>query len=295
MARSPFGSIVISAFVAAIVAAGVVWHLKPQSGGAVVAATSDQPAYERVMKTRTLRCAYFVWNPFFIKDPTTGAYSGINYDEVVQVAKILNLKLEITEEVPTSQYIDHLKSGRSDTFCVPIWPSGSLAGGLDFSMPVDYLGVYAMVRADDHRFDGDLGKLNSADVTVATQEAGYSQDIARETFPKAKQYAVSQDTDGSQLLLAVGSHKADVAFVDTFLMHAFSKSNPGMVKPLAGVKPVRILGDSFAVAKGETKLRDMLNVALTQMNQSGFFHDVLDKWLGEYKGEYYYPAQPYEK
>jgi ABC-type amino acid transport substrate-binding protein len=288
MKQNPGALLLVVAVAIAAAAVTVKFMSRPMTVSA-----DNQPAFARVMKTRTLRCAYFTWQPFFMKDPSTASYSGINYDEITQIARILKLKLVVTEEIPLSQLGQHLQSGRSDTLCPTVWPSGSLAGTLDFTDATDFLGAYAMVRADDKRFDGDLSKLNDPNVTIAVIEAGYPEDIANEEFPKAKQYALGMDSDGSQLLLSVATGKADVTFVDPFLMQAFDKANPGKVRRVANVPPARVFGDSFVVAKGETKLRDMLNMAIRQMNQSGFFDRVLDKYLKNVGGDYYYPAKPY--
>jgi ABC-type amino acid transport substrate-binding protein len=269
------------------------WLLSSQSSSNT--SPKKETAFERVLRTKTLRCAYFTWQPYFMKDPTTGEYSGLNYEEIAQAAKILGLKLEITEEVPFSEFATNLANGRNDTICGTLWPSGSRAKVFDFTVATDYLGAYAVVREGDTRFDGNLDKLNSPDYTLAAMEGDYSQDIVNEDFPKAKQYSNPQDTDGTQLLMALLTKKADAVFLDAFLIHEFEKKNPGKIRKVGGVEPVRIFGDSFVVAKGETGLRDMLNAAINQMNQSGFLRQTLDKYLGEYKGEYYYPAQPYEK
>ena len=284
-----------TAVIAIIAALVTVLALKlfPAPGTASVADT--QAAFERVMKTRTIRCAYSVWTPYITIDPNTGAKSGFAYDIFEQVGHILGMKVEWTEEVPYSQVADNLSSGRNDAMCMTLWPSGNRAGALDFTAPIDYIGAYAFARTDDARFDGNLAKINDPSVTVSVMDGDYTKSIPDEDYPKAKQYDLSMDSDGAQLLLAVTTKKADIAFTDPFLAGDFMKNNPGTLKQVPGVAPVRVYGDVFAVAKGETKLRDMIDVALYQLNQSGYIRATLDKYLGEHKGMYFYPAQPYEK
>jgi ABC-type amino acid transport substrate-binding protein len=55
-----------------------------------------------------------------------------------------------------------------------------------------------------------------------------------------------------------------------------------------------VFGERMAVAKGEVKLRDMLNVALQQMQQSGFIRATLDKYLADHKGQFFYATKPWE-
>jgi len=285
-----FGQIFVIAIVASLLTAAVFKLVTPD-----VATVADQPAFERVMKTRTIRCAYAVWTPYISVDPNTKRLSGITYDIFQQAGRILGLKIEWAEEVPFSQVADSLNNGRNDVMCQTMWPSGNRAGSFDFTMAIVYTGAYAYVRADDARFDGDLAKINDPSMTVAVIDNDFTQAIPNEDFPKARQYSLAMDGDGAQLLLAVTTKKADVAFVDPFFAAEFMSNNPGTLKAVAGVPVVRVFGSSYAVAKGETKLRDMLNVAMQQMNQSGFIRATLDKYLGEHKGMYFYPAKPYEQ
>ncbi|MDX2028330.1 MAG: transporter substrate-binding domain-containing protein [Alphaproteobacteria bacterium] len=264
-------------------------------GGAGTTLVSDQPAFDRVTKTRTIRCAYATWAPYITVDPNTKKLSGFAYDIFEQVGKILNMKVEWTEEIPWSQVADNLKTGRNDVMCNTVWPSGNRALPLDFTMAIDYIPAYAFVRADDTRFDGNLTAINDPGVTVAVIDGDFSQAIPSEDYPSAKQLSLSMDSDGAQLLLAVTTKKADVTFVDPFMAFEFAKHNPGTIKQVANAQAVRVFGDSYAVDKGETKLRDTINLALEQLNQSGFIRQTLDKYLGEHKGMYFYPAQPYEK
>ncbi|MDE2030368.1 MAG: transporter substrate-binding domain-containing protein [Alphaproteobacteria bacterium] len=283
-----YAQILLAAAISAAVAFAVASRMPSAAKG------DAQPAFARVERTRTVRCAYAIWAPYIMEDPNTKKLSGFAYDFMEQIGKILGVKIKWTQEIPWSQIGDDLKSGRDDMFCQTVWPSGNRAFSLDFTKAVDYIGAYAFVRADDKRFDGDLAKINNPNVTIADIDGDYTQDIASKNFPEAKQYSLPGDSDGAALLMAVTSHKADVVFVDPFLARDFLKHNPGTLKRVAGVPAVQIFGDEFAVAKGETKLRDTVNAAIELMNQSGFIRRELDKYLGAYKGQYAYPAKPYE-
>src|SRR2546430_1529683 len=56
-------------------------------------------AYDRVIKSGTIRAAYLDYPPAFRKDAKTGKASGIFVDTLEQVASNLGLKVEWTEEV----------------------------------------------------------------------------------------------------------------------------------------------------------------------------------------------------
>jgi ABC-type amino acid transport substrate-binding protein len=263
--------------------------------GTTELALASQPAFDRVMKTHKLRCIAGAPAPALgVSDPDRELRRSLARDIVEQMGHILNLQIEWVDDVPPAQMTGDLKSGNEDALCFPLWPDGPRAAAFDFTKPLDYMPVYAYVRADDARFDGDLAKINDAGVTIAVIEGGESKNIANEDFPQAPQYEVGDVIDLPHLLLAVTTKKADAAFVDPFTGDDFIKNNPGTLKRVANVAPVRVFGESFAVARGESKLRDMMNVALAQMQQSGFIKATLDKYLADRKGEYFYPAKGWE-
>ena len=76
----------------------------------------DQPqtVYDRVMRTKTLRCGYHTWAPYLVKDANSGAMSGIYFDYVEKLAASLNLKVEWAEEVGYGDLITALNGGRID-------------------------------------------------------------------------------------------------------------------------------------------------------------------------------------
>ena len=155
---------------------------------------ASQPAFDRVMKTRTLRCAYSTLPGYFMKtDPEHNITRGLVRDIVEQMGRILNLKIEWAEELSPAQAADNLAAGREDAMCFPLWPSGTQASKFDYTAPLDYMPIYAHVRADDTRFDGDLSKLNDKAMIIPVIPGGAGKIIADEDFPAAAQNALTPD------------------------------------------------------------------------------------------------------
>lgn len=86
----------------------------------------ENEAFERVMRTQTIRCGYAAAPPLFIIDPSTRALSGIGHDIIEAVGKALSLKIEWAEEVGWATFPVALASGRIDMFCTGAWPSAAL-------------------------------------------------------------------------------------------------------------------------------------------------------------------------
>jgi ABC-type amino acid transport substrate-binding protein len=61
---------------------------------------SRETAYDRVMRTGVLRCAYGLWDPCVMRDPNTGKFSGIIYDFMQDLGKSINVKCDYVTEVP---------------------------------------------------------------------------------------------------------------------------------------------------------------------------------------------------
>jgi len=81
--------------------------------------SAKETAYERVMRTKTLRCAYSVWRPFFSKDPNTGEISGVVPELFDKAAQDLGLKIEYTEEVNPAQMFEGFSTNRYDCHLRP--------------------------------------------------------------------------------------------------------------------------------------------------------------------------------
>lgn len=77
-----------------------------------------ESAYERVMRTQTIRCGYVVYPPAVIQDPNTGALSGIIYDVMQEAGNLLGLEIEWAEEVGWANTVETIRTGRTDAICV---------------------------------------------------------------------------------------------------------------------------------------------------------------------------------
>jgi polar amino acid transport system substrate-binding protein len=266
-----FGLIVVSILMA--------WLVTNRSQPSVNQPAGQNTAYQRVISSNTLRCAYIVIPPRFIKDPNTGQYGGIVYEIVEEMGKSLHLKIDWVEEVNFGNLAEGLKTGRYDAVCFALYLGNvSMARVVDYTIPLFYTGTGVYVRADDHRFDDNLAAINSPDITVATVDAEMSQFIQAQDFSRAKTFSLPQNTDITSLLQAVETHKADVTFFDQSNFPRYAMTNPNKLRDLALRKPLRLHAHSFVVNKGETNLASMLNAALQEMLLSGRIDGILKEY-----------------
>lgn len=228
-------------------------------------AVQRQTAFARTDSSGVLRAGYITYPPSFITTPDGSQKSGIMYDVMQRVAQGLNFKVEYVEETSWATMIETVNSGRVDVVVTGLWPSSARARRADFSRPVYYSPVQAYVSAGKTSFDGDLAKINTASTRIATIDGELSAIVAKSDFPNAQTVSLPSSTDVSQLLLQLTTDKADVTFVEPAIAAGFLAKNPGTIRKVNGVSPVRVFPNVFMVAKGETDLLNALNVAVDEL------------------------------
>ncbi len=237
--------------------------------------SKKETAYERVMRTNTLRCAYALWPPFFAKDPITGKLSGFNYDIFEEIGRELNLKIEWVEEVGFGNYIEGLKTERYDAMCQTVWPDAGRFKNALLTIPVHYHKVHVVTRANDTRFDNNWRKLNNAQFKVAVVDSDITDTIARTDFPKAIRVTQPQAAEASQIFLDVALGKADATFVDSGFFLNYDKQNPGKLKLTGNI--LRVYGSVFSVNNGETMFKSLIDNAIIALINNGRIDEILKK------------------
>jgi ABC-type amino acid transport substrate-binding protein len=291
MGKGGFAALaIVIGFVGGLVGAFALETLHPLRGPGVAQAAKET-AYQRIMRTGEIRCAYANFAPYFIKDSGTGAFSGIWHDHTEAVAKDLGLKVAWTEEVGLGDVSAALDANRVDAFCGGLWSAGKRVRAMDFTRSTAFEPILAYVRIDDHRFDNDLGTMNDPKIVVSTIDGEGGWMAASDDFPKAKLASLPQLATYADMFNQVVTHKADVVFAAPPGAAAFIKNNPNTIRPI--LKPIRLYTCGFAIKYGENELHNMLNQAQNDLIWNG----ELDKILAAYeqnKNDFWRPAPPYD-
>ncbi|MDR3425225.1 MAG: transporter substrate-binding domain-containing protein [Alphaproteobacteria bacterium] len=237
-----------------------------------------ETTYERVMRTGVLRCGYVIDPPHVVKDPNTGNLSGVIVDTMNEAGKLLQIKVDWSEEVGWGNTVEALRSGRIDAICTDYWMEPLEGRYVGYTMPLYYGALFPYVRANDARFDNGVAAANDPSVTVSTTDGEVTNFIVQMDFPKAKVLSMPNMTDAGQNLLNVSTGKADIAFEDATTGIRFDKNNPGKVKRLDPDHPLLVFPATIALPQGDLALKTMLDSALTQLVNSGFVNKMLDKY-----------------
>lgn len=257
-------------------------------------AQKKETAFERVMRTQTLRCAYPASvAPRIITDPNTGERSGINYEIMEAIGEALHLKIEWAEEVGYSTFTENLRSGKEDAFCSTVWTSSARAHKVLLTSPLYYVPLYVFVREGDIRFDNNLDLLNIESVSFAVMDGTTLEAVAKTSFPKAKHQSVPANADHTQPVMDVAVGKADAVVYDQFNVLSYNRRNPEKtLRRVPSETPVRTYGEPFVVAMGEWELREMLNTAISELQNNGKIDGILRKYETE-SGKFMRASDPF--
>ena len=246
-------------------------------GGDTEIAQSDA-SYDRLLNEDVIRAGYVTYPPSFISDPNSGELSGISHDILVRAAENLNVKVEFVEELGWGSMIEAVNSGRVDIVATGIWPTAQRAKRANFIEPIFYSFVNAYVRFDDNRFDANIEAANSDEIKIATIDGEMASIIASSDFPSANEQSFTQISDVSQLLLEVASGKADITFVEPAIAEAYMEKNPGKIKKVKGVEPLRLFPNSYMVGKQSPKFQSTIDVAISELVNSGEVDRIIRKY-----------------
>ncbi len=260
--------------IVALIALGVSLFHGPITN---VSTPKKETVYERVMRTRTLRCGYALWPMLTDMDPNTKKLSGVAPDFIEALAKKLNLKIEWTAEVLAGQQAEVLNSDRIDALCFTDGPwDYTEAAFVDYTSPLVHFPVFIYGREGDHRFK-TMADLNTPTITASVMDGDVSLALVNEKLPKAHLLELPQSGDPSLLMTNVTTKKADFIITDDLSIKAYHQHNE---QKLAKVfdKPISVIGGAFSVRKGQQELLQMLNQGIAILHATGVSDEILDRY-----------------
>lgn len=266
--------------------------VKIMDGGS--SASHGESAFDRVMRTGVLRCGYYVFPPVTYRDPNTKELSGFSVDMMNEIGKRAGLKIEWTEEVNFSNWVQALQNNRFDAACTPMWPEITLARAVMFTTPMMYAGLHPLIRANDQKLlHAPLERFNRKDVRIVTQDGNTIDGLARAVFPNATINAMPTSMDGPSLMEEIKSNKSDLILLDKNGEIMYNKGSPGMFKLRDDLPPVKIQAFTLAVGRGQSELKYFLDNAVTDLLNDGSMDRIITKWEPA-KGTFLRVAKPSE-
>lgn len=169
-----------------------------------------------------------------------------------------------------------LRNGNIDAIMATMTITPERAKQVDFSRSYFDAGQAILVKNGSPI--KNVKDLNHKGAIVLGVVGSNSVQNIKKFAPKAK---VLQLTDYSQALTALKSGQGDALTTDNGILYGMSIENPGY----------SVVGGTFtkepygiAVDKGQGKLRDAMNDALTKVEKSGEYNQLLYKWFHKVRG-----------
>jgi ABC-type amino acid transport substrate-binding protein len=253
---------------------------------------ADEIVFDKVLETRTIRCGYPIWPPSVAKDPNSKQISGYSYDFVMALGEKLNLKIDWAEETGWGIAEQGIKSGRYDMVCADVCTDAPRARNTWFSTPFTAMPNFIFVRADDNRFD-DWSKINDPAVKIAVVSNTNIDYRAREFFPKATRFDVTDLGGDVDIVMAVATGKADVSFNLLSSIDKFNKNQERQLKIL-GDKPSHYCYGALLLPQGDTRFKYMIDTAIHEMNSTGQLEKIIGAHFSDDKRYWRVPAYPYQ-
>jgi ABC-type amino acid transport substrate-binding protein len=279
--------IVFTLIAAAVIAWGVAHFSTPQTVGTNAAA--KETAYQRVLRTKTLRCGYVVYPPLLKKDANTGEMSGIGHDIVERIATLTQLKIEWTMETNWANYTLDLQGGKFDALCTLDFFPPVLVGRVATTQPLflTTMGVYK--RAGDPRFPIGFRAFNEPKIKISALDGSISMLLRNADYPKADLLTMPATSDYSIILENVASGKADLTFVERAVANNYIKANPGKIEEITGDANFVAYPYILPVARGEDALAHLFDQAIMLLH----FNGEIRKIVNRYAAGNYLTVDPY--
>jgi polar amino acid transport system substrate-binding protein len=267
-----------------IIAAACLFALQAQ-------AQEMNKAYHRIDKSNVIRCGAIISPPFYEYDAKTKEIKGLLREVMDTGFGMLGWKVTYTDTNFGDQPVA-LQSGKVDAVCGDGPWSINMIKYVDYSMPLLYIPMYAIVREEEARF-ATLKDLDDPSVTFAGLDGDSSIELAQKNFPKAKIVTMPAGTDPSSVFMNVVTKKADVIIWDPLMMEHFLKTNPKTLKILEQGKPITIYPVQFSISKDEPKLRETINNLVAYLHNSGQMETLMRKY--DPNGLFLYADKPYRE
>lgn len=210
--------------------------------------------------------------------PPLGAYNekneidGFDADFARKIAEMLGVQLEIVK-VGANDRIPFLTSGKIDIVMGAMTRTSARAKVIDFTVPVhtEILGVLTTNKTKFKHWK----ELNDANIRVVAVRGTTGAAFIAKNFPNAKVTLVDDQPEEVTLL---AQNRADAAITVVDFHGPHLKKHKVEWRVLEA--PIDVYYCPAGVAKGNSSLRDWLNVAVFELHKSGWIDETWNKWFG---------------
>lgn len=196
---------------------------------------------------------------------------GFDVDVAEKLAEMLGVKLEKVNILGPDR-IPFVSSGKIDFTLGALTRTADRAKVIDFSVPL-HTESLAVLTLEGKPFK-DWKDLNNENVTLVQVRGTTPVEFIQKNLPKAKLLLLDSNADVVRSL-AQGRGDALIDVLDFFNdLRVQFKANWKVLDT-----PIEVDYCSIGVARGNTSLKDWLNVALFQLHNDGWVNETWVKWF----------------
>jgi len=199
----------------------------------------------RVKNSRTIKCGYWVFEPYITKDIDSGKIGGMTADYLEKVAARSGLKIEWAQELSFEQMVPALSYDRIDMFCIPCNLPPEYRKVLDFAGSFGKLPYYVYVP-----FNSKISKTDLETARFAAGESYLTIKLTPEKFPKAQLIPLPQMASIAEIYEQLKYNKADAVLNEDISAQGYMKNNPNIIRRWSD-EPVDIKEMVFTIKKNE--------------------------------------------
>jgi ABC-type amino acid transport substrate-binding protein len=237
---------------------------------------TDEPALERIQRTKVIRASYDDYPPAFMTDAETQRHSGIFYEVLYQIAMEEHWDIRFLEETGYGVISQGLAEKRFDIFASTVWPTEERKAVSGFSDALYVSDVYMWCRAEED-IDTVQKKLEDPAFRISVKEHDISDSITIEHYPHARRIYIPQLADSFAVLQFVAEEKADATFAEAYLVEQFFLQSGVRLQRMSDT-PIKRFGNCFMMAKEDSGLRNLVNSYIQKYKKTGFIEQLIKKY-----------------
>jgi polar amino acid transport system substrate-binding protein len=254
-------------------------------------AQTGEDVLQKVIKAKQINVAVVIYPPLTIKQG--GELSGT----FVEAARWLAKQMDVTPnfiEAEFGTFIAAIQSGRADIALSGSFATVPRAMAVDFTKNVMWFGSSALVRQADAKKWKSIEDADQPGVRFIQAEGTALHKQLVQMVKKGKVIATAPGTVPANMALEVLSNRADVYVEDDWLIKKNVEQQKGKLAEMPAYvdKPWGLNAVSWAVAKGQLSMLNVLNVAIDRLTDNSMFQQWDEKYGAHwaYRKESFYQS-----
>jgi polar amino acid transport system substrate-binding protein len=209
-----------------------------------------------------------------------GQIVGLGKDVLDYIVAKNGFKLD-QANLPWQGILPGLSAGRYDLVATSVTITPARAANFAFTIPISEATTFAVTSAKNDKMTSleDLnGKVGGAQIGSGTEQALRNYDAMLKQSGKPGLKAIKLYTTFPEVYLAVANREVDFGVHNLPSLNSLMKERPGVYKLVGRVSDKSYY--AWVTRPEDAALRDLVNVGIKELIQSGKMTEIHQKWFG---------------